>query len=242
MTPDTPTRRRILGALGSVGLLYVGVDRGRAALGLTPVETNQQMQIETAGPMPDVALDWPETLNGEVQEDTDLGSVTAGNTGDVGLVVDESVVPGDEGTLTMRATLVDGGETAAETAALFLRFLLSNTAENGVSEPEEKAGDDPTSDEGELQNFTEVTIWKDTGIGTGNGSQEPFEDVIADGTLSSIEGQVGDGHRLHDGCLSVGDSVYVSLRWRVPSDAGNIIQGDSAAFAVGFDPRACESQ
>lgn len=263
----TFTRRKVLAALGSVGAVYVGSDYAGAALGLDPVDLNQRTvdgtyaQTQgwtTADPPPRVGLSWREIVNGEVQEDTGLTGTTDGETGGVGLIVDEAVMPGDSGSVTMRARLLPAdGETADGTAnaELYLLFTITDRAENGVDEPEREAGDAPGADGGELPAVTQVTVWEDEGIFTGNNALEPLPVIgdtpIADGSLAEVAGSSeldGDsdantgGYRIDldgDTCLSVGDEVYVSFRWEIPSGADNRIQGDSATFRVEFDPRPC---
>jgi hypothetical protein len=264
MTSPPYTRRRILAAIGGAGALYVGADLAGAALGLDPVDLNQrtvsgtyaQANGFTDGP-PRIALSWREILNGEVQEDTGLTEDTTGDAGDVGLIVDEAVMPGDSGSVTMRAELLEReGET--DDAELYLLCRLTETAENGLTEPELDAGDDPNSTEGELDDETQLSIWVDEGIFTGNGELEDLpvigDDTVAQGRLSEVskppeEGGIGGNALNNEGgyqisidgetCHSVGEEVYVSFRWEIPEGAGNIIQGDSARFQVVFDPRPC---
>lgn len=243
-----PSRRRILATAASLGLLTLGAGPARAAVGLSPVELTQTTQIRAGDPLPPIALDWRETVNGVVREHTDLTAVSSENVGDVGLVVDEAVLPGDTGAVTLRATLLDDAD-AVPSAELYLYFALTETAENGTTEPEREAGDDGAP-EGDLHTTATITIWKDMGLGTGNGRNEdvPYltdgDEVIAAGTLAAVgaEPALDGGYLLaRDGetCLAAGDSVYVSFRWAVPRDAGNLIQGDSARFSVGVAPRRC---
>jgi len=246
MTP--PSRRQLLATAAGVGLVTLGAGPARAAVGLSPVELTQSAQIRAGESLPRVALDWRETVNGSVRDHTDLTTVSSANVGDLGLVVDEAVVPGDTGAVTLRATLLDDGD-AVPTAELSLHFALTETAENGTTEPERKAGDDGAP-EGDLHTTATVTIWKDMGLGTGNGRNEdiPYltdgEEVIASGTFADVAADPAfdDGYLLArngETCLAPGDSVYVSFRWAVPREAGNLIQGDSARFSVGIAPRRC---
>ncbi|WP_423751260.1 hypothetical protein [Salinirarus marinus] len=266
MTTAPFTRRRILAAVGSVGALYLGVDRVGAALGSETVETNQQtvngtyaQSTEFTNAPPRIALAWRETVNGAVQEETDLAA--DGETGAVGLVVDEAVVPGDSGAVTMRARLLEDPEQTTQNARLYLRFRLSETAENGINDPERVAGDG-TPDAGELDDVAEIRIWKDDGA-FGSGDGEPtWADVpivgdteITDGWQSLAEvadsGTFDGGYQLST-CLDPAEEpeVYVSFRWEIPqslpADAPgtdiNVIQGDSATFQVGIDPRPCAGQ
>lgn len=271
MPLDSLTRRRILAAVGSAGALYLGADRAAATLGYGTVDMNQRTvngtYAQTQGfadenPPPRIALTWRETVNGVVQEDTGLTDTTDGDDGNVGLVVDEAAVPGDSGSVTMRARLISGeGVDAGNTAnaELYLLVHISDTAENGIIEPERDAGDTVDNDgfPGDLAENIQLTVWEDDSILTGNGNGE-LDDLpvigdtpIAEGSLVRVATETeldGDalgntgGYRVSvggDTCLSPGDEVYVSFEWEIPESVGNIIQGDSATFQVGFDPRPC---
>lgn len=258
MPLDSLSRRRILAAVGSAGALYLGVDRAGAVFG-DPVEMNQRtvngtyaLENEFEDAPPWIALTWREIVNGDVQEDTGLTDDTEGETGGVGLIVDEAVVPGDSGSVTMRAELLERDTTTAN-AELYLVYRLSETAENDINEPERKAGDTSPTD-GELDDFTEIRVWVDDGILTGNGELEDLpvigDETVASGTLaelstSELAGNPAEntgGYRISvdsETCLSPGTEVYVSFEWRIPETVGNIIQGDSATFQLAFDPRPC---
>jgi hypothetical protein len=267
MTSPSITRRRILAAAGGVGALYLGSERVGAVLGTDRVEPNQRSvngtyaqpsEFTDAAPPP-IALDWRETLNGAVQEETELA--TDGDTGDVGLIVDEGVVPGDSGAVTMRARLLERDQDTAS-AELFLRFRLETSGENGISDPERAAGDGSlpgTLDDGELDDVARIRIWKDeSAFGTGDG-ELTWDDVpivgdeeLTDGwqSLSDVaeSGTFADGYRIST-CLDPADdpAVYVSFEWEIPESLPggapgeniNVIQGDTATFQVGFDPRPC---
>jgi len=270
MPPKPLTRRRVLAAVGSVGALYLGVDQAGAALGLDPVDMNQRTvngtyaqstDWETSEDAPPrIGLAWRETVNGAVQEETDL--TTDGQTGGVGLVVDEAVMPGDSGSVTMRARLLEREDQATANAELYLRFRLSDSSENDIVEPERAAGDQ-TADAGELDDVAEIRVWKDEGM-FGNGDGElSWEDVpivgdteITDGwqSLAEVDGSdaFDGGYQISLGgetCLNPANDpeVYVSFRWEIPRtlpddspwDDINVIQGDSATFQLSFDPRPC---
>lgn len=265
MPLNSLTRRRILAAVGSAGALYLGADRAGATLGLDPVDMNQRTvngtYAQTTGfedAPPRIALSWREIVNDEIQEETGLTTDTEGETGDVGLIVDEAVVPGDSGSVTMRAELLERDQPTSD-ASLYLLFRLSETAENGINEPEWDAGD-TTPNDGELEDYTQIRVWVDEGFLTGNGELEPLpiigDQTVAEGTLSEISQSPGDGGiggnardneggykiEIDDGCFAPGDEVYVSFEWEIPESTGNIIQGDSATFQVVFDPRPCSQE
>jgi hypothetical protein len=267
MTTPSLTRRRLLAAAGSVGALTLGADRAGAVIGSDRVDLNQHSvhgtyaqpsEFTDAAPPP-IALDWRETVNGTVKESTDL--TTVGETGDVGLIVDEAVVPGDSGSVTMRARLLEREQETAS-AELHLRFRLSATGENGINEPERKAGDGSlpgTIGGGELDDVARIRLWKDDGtFGTGDGSLT-WGDVPVVGEQELTNGwqslaAVAEGGTFEDGyrittCLDPANEpeVYVSFKWEIPTalpanapgENINVIQGDTATFQVGFDPRPC---
>jgi hypothetical protein len=270
MPLDSLTRRRILAATGSAGALYLGVDRAGAALGLDPVDMNQRTVNGTyaqstdwensADAPPRIGLTWRETVNGAVREETEL--TTDGETGNVGLIVDEAVVPGDSGSVTMRAQLLEREEQATANAELYLRFRLGDTSENGIVEPEQTAGDE-TPQEGELDDVAQIRVWEDEGaFGSGDG-ELTWGDVpivgdteITDGwqSLAEVDGSnaFDGGYQISLGgetCLNPANNpeVYVSFKWEIPQslpdgsswDDINVIQGDSATFQLSFDPRPC---
>jgi hypothetical protein len=273
MPLDSLTRRRILAAVGSAGALYLGVDRAGAELGLGPVDMNQRTvngtyaqstdwEDSADGP-PRIGLAWQERVNGGRREETDL--TTDGETGNVGLVVDEAVVPGDSGSVTMRARLLERENQETANAELYLRFRLSDRSENGIVEPEREAGDD-TEGEGELDDVAEIRIWEDRGLlGSGDG-ELTWGDVpivgdreVTDGwqSLADVDGSEAfdGGYRIPiDGetCLNPANEpeAYVSFKWRIPRtvpdgspwDDINVIQGDSATFQLSFDPRPCPGE
>jgi hypothetical protein len=249
------SRRRILAAVGGVGALYLGADSAGAVLG-DPVELNQRtvngtyaQQNEFTQAPPLIALSWREVVNGQVREDT---TDDVAETGGVGLIVDEAVMPGDSGAVTMRAELLER-DTETQDAELYLVYRLTETAENGINDPEREAGDTSPND-GELEDYAEVRVWIDDGLLGGDGELSTLpvigDSPVASGTLAEVDTSQLDGnpsantggYQLSvDGetCLSPGATVYVSFEWEIPESVGNIIQGDSAVFQLGFDPRPC---
>jgi len=255
MPLDSVSRRRILAAVGGVGALYLGADRAGAVFG-DPVELNQRTvngtyarEHEFTDAPPRIALSWREVVNGQVREDT---TDSVAETGGVGLIVDEAVMPGDSGAVTMRAELLER-DTETQNAELYLVYRLTETAENGINDPEREAGD-TSPDDGELDDYAEISVWIDDGLLGGNGELEALpiigDDPVASGTLaevatSELTGNPAEntgGYQLSAGgetCLPPGSEVYVSFEWRIPESVGNIIQGDSATFQLAFDPRPC---
>jgi len=190
----------------------------------------------------DLEVDWRETYNGEVLEDTRSESTY---TEDGAVVSLGNVLPGDVGTVSFRLRNPDDDDTST-TVTPELSLDLLGTAENGVVDPEREAGDTTDgADEGELQDYLETKIWYDEGLATfdvlggDNATQDAGESLVtsdAEGTLAEVAGAV-DAVSL--GELSPGDEVTVAFRWEFDSDADSqdvdVTQTDSVSFAFGLD-------
>lgn len=242
----TPSRRQLLAGLGGISLLYGGTSVGRAAFGFEPVElTSQQAHRVDAGL--DLRVGWRETYNGALRADT---TETTSDAPDGPAVTLDNVLPGDRGSLTVLAELV--GDTAT-TARLTLALDLTDTAENGRTEPEMTAGDD-TPDVGELGDAIHVSVRYDTGIlgvdaaGGQNGTHDPTESLVspdAEGPLADVAAALADGVPLGPDvgggqpCLGAGAAIPVTLVWHVDADVGNLVQGDSATFGLGVVAEEC---
>lgn len=238
------TRRRVLATVGALGAAVGGAGLITKP-SLTYADTTT-IKIESGT----LEVEWRETYRRdgerEVLEDTRSGEFTS-----EGAVISlGNVLPGDAGTLSFRLTNVSDREVNPQ-----LSLDLESAAENGINEPEAKAGDtstdaDPQGEDfpGELQNELQTAVWKDTGIlgidgfGADNASQEIGEPAIADGTLEEVASSV-NGRSL--GPLSAapnGGQVSVAFRWAFTDTADvNIAQGDSVTFAFdlttpGTDP------
>lgn len=198
----------------------------------------------------DLVLDWRATYNGDVLEDTDFE--TPGGTAPGPVFRLSNLLPGDEGSLTVRLTVAPRNDDGSASPVEVYAWLdLFETAENGRNEPERKSGD-ATETVGELQDALDVSAWYDTGVGdvdlvgACNGRREPGEEVIVDGTLASAAAALDEPVRLDphdgssDGCFEPTTSVCVSYSWSLDSDVGNRIQSDSVGFAVGFEARSCD--
>lgn len=244
--PIALPRRRVLTGVGSLGFLVLGGAAARPALGLDPVELNRNASVDGT----DLVLDWRVTYNGAVLSETDFADVGGEQPGPVVQLGDLS--PGDEGSLTVRAS-VTGPEDGQSNApvAVSVRLALTETAENGVNEPEAQAGD--TTDEvGELQEAIEATAWYDVGAaevaaaGACNGRREPGEPVLAEGTLAAVADELATPVDLDPGpsrsCFAPGDSVCLTLSWTLPPSTSNVVQTDSLAFDFAFDAEPCSVQ
>ncbi len=219
----------MLTSVGATGLASVGV-LGFTTEGSVRYTVTESVDVDGGT----LEVDWRETYNGEVQEDT------RSSTEDGAVIRLGNVLPGDVGTVSFRLRNPDSASSTVEPQ---LTLDLLGTAENEVIEPEEDAGD--TSDgpeEGELQDFLNTKLWYDEGLanfeelGGDNATQDMAESLItgdAEGTLAEVADAV-DGISL--GELSPGDDVTVSFRWEFTDDQNvGVTQTDSVDFAFGLD-------
>ena len=232
------TRRKMLSAVGVTGAAVGGVGIITEP-SVTYAETTQ-IEVESGT----FEVEWRETYNGEVKEDTREGNYT-----ESGRVIHlPNVLPGDVGTLSFRLTNISGSEAEPR-----LSLNLASAAENGLEDPEKEAGDTsrdgnhPNEDfPGELQNHIDVSLWEDTGplgidwFGADNATQEFGEPNIADGTLKEVakSEKTEESDKTVDdvslGTLADGESTSVAFRWEFADAADvNITQGDSVTF--GFE-------
>lgn len=236
MTNPLPvTRRKLLASTAVVASSAVGF---RALVGESVALTDSA----TAGQL---RYRWRETYNGDVRTDTEF---VGGETPGPQLSVD-GVLPGDRGTLTLAI------EPAVETDPLQLTLLVPSYAnhENGVSEPEQAANDGGAP--GDLGGAIEASLWYDAGVlgvgeaGGQNARKEATEPLVtpdATGSLDDVAAALGDGVLLSPDpftddpvCLTAGESVVVTLSWKVPEDTGNRIQGDSVSFSLAVTSAYC---
>ena len=233
------TRRDVLAGIGATGLATVaglGVGTGDAVV--YPVSA----QAESNGF--ELEVDWRETYNGEVLEDTRASDWTAS-----GPVISlGNVVPGDSGTLGFRIGVADGQETSIEP-----RIGVDLTSsENGVNEPERKAGDTPGDDDGELEDVIEAQFWEDEGfldqeMFGGDNAERDGEPLIADGatgTLDDVASALPTDEPVSLGCLDGDETVTVAFAWEFPRELDdgdiNITQGDGVTFDLQITAVQCD--
>lgn len=240
MPGTTITRRRILAAVGSLGFLGATARVGRAAF-FGPVEFDHRMQITQSESMPDVLLNWRETYNGTVLEES--GFTTVPTAGPEAPIVDVSdALPGDEGSLTLQVTLGEGETEDAPTAALIrLTVDLYENSDEGINEPEREAGDVPGS-AGDLGEAVELEIRRDDGCNATDWPVLPDDPVLASGSVVDVAeaSPLADGVTLRSGtCFEVGESTCLTMTWTLPEEVGNLVQGDSLGFRLRFTPLPC---
>ena len=263
MTHGSPlTRRKLLAAIGGVGLLAAG-PRVVGAMGHDPAFT-QYTYAQSTGPNLRVA--WYERYNGALAEESNrftAGSALTNDSdsfnasGDDGRFVDvtgpdavaagpvlsiPNAQPGDEGLLLI------GLRAEGADARAWLSIEASEFAENSLTEPERTEGD-TTTDGGELQHYVDVECWYDTGrfgVGGCNGRRDFSEEaVVAAATLAEVSDALAGGVPLTfglvgDPCIDAGTQRCLALRWRIDPSVANVIQSDSARLDIAFAATACD--
>lgn len=233
------TRRKILGAIGATGVASVAGLGFMTEDSIRYTQTSEVTLQTTQQSSFTLEADWRETYNDQVLEDT------RANVSAEGAVISLSdVLPRDTGTVSVRLTVTDAGDLEVLPE---LSLTLTGTAENGINEVEQEAGD--TDSDGELQNYLDVKLWYDEGLanydplGGDNAEQDMGESLIspdAEGTLAEVAAAV-DGVALDDaGCLGEGDSITVAFGWELTDDADiNVVQTDSVTFDLEITAEQC---
>jgi predicted ribosomally synthesized peptide with SipW-like signal peptide len=214
------SRRRLLGGTLSIGALGAVTGVGTRALFS---DQAQFQENELASGRLDLGLAWQETYNGrQVGGGGDCGSSDPEDYVDSsGAVITlDAVEPGDEGTIGC-CTRVQGE------ADVWFRIVPGPTPENGLSQAEQRYGDD-TPDEGELQDelTVSVTTW------SGGDCDPNGEETVATGTFASVlDGPVRTGIHL-DGD---GDPLRcLGVHWSLPTDASPVVLSDAVQFGLEF--------
>jgi hypothetical protein len=243
-------RRDVLAGMGAIGLLSVGAGLG---WGRPPAYT-QYTYAQSTGESSDSILRvaWYETYNGVVQETQGSTTTTDANAtldpaqspayieeASGPIITLPDVVPGDEGTLFVGLEAVDVASN------VYFLPTLTGTADNGINEPERRAGD--TTDGasgGELQEYVEVRVYEDTGVlGSGIGACDGRfvgDPELTNGwtAMADLDGVFPERDLLRE-CLQPGSTFCLGLEWRIPEDVGNVIQTDSVAFTLAFTAEEC---
>lgn len=147
------------------------------------------------------------------------------------------VKPGDEGENTVSLHVINND------AYICAHIANLANAENGCTEPEsdpnsgndQSCGTPPGSELGELQNAVLFTIWKDNGAGDHKCNNILDTDetaVVTDQPASNVFWPIADSQT--GGPLAGNTTTCIGVRWSVPSNTGNIIQGDSMTGDVIF--------
>ncbi|MFC7046616.1 SipW-dependent-type signal peptide-containing protein [Halobacteriaceae archaeon GCM10025711] len=163
------------------------------------------------------------------------------------------VKPGDEGEITFSLHLCDNPG--------FLWMTLENILEDGgvTTEPEALEGEDL----GELAENLYVEVWYDHDcdnkhddgesviLGMGDGVHaddvtlaQVREELATMGGLIPLSNGALNGWNIPAGaesreCFEGGEQYCIGVRWWVPREVGNVIQGDTLSFDVGFYAEQC---
>ena len=235
------SRRKLLAGVGLTGVAAaagLGVGTGGG-----PVYT-ASAQSESNGFTLDV--EWRETYNGEVLEDTRSAEWTA----DGPAISLGNVQPGDSGTFSVRIGVAD--PESASVAPQF-SFVLTGTPENGINDPEQEAGDTSPND-GELENVVQAKFWRDDGLfdglaplGGDNAVRDPGESLIPEGTQGTLEEVASDfetENPVSFGCIDGDETITVSFSWEFPAELDdrdvNVAQGDGVSFDLRIDAESCD--
>ena len=231
----TTDRRRLLGILGGTGLAtYFGLGYATGDAVRYTHASSHSCEGYT------LDAEWRETYtrDGETSLREDTTSPGGGTEPDTpGLIRIANILPGDRGTVSFTLTAEKIDDTATDTVTPTLGLTVTERAENELSNPEQKAGD-TTESLGELQEYLQVTVWKNTGIlgvdrlGADDLTQQLTEPTIADGTLAEVAARLTD-EPLGTLDATTDESVSVTLRWAFADNGDiNVTQTDSVTFAV----------
>ncbi len=144
------------------------------------------------------------------------------------------VKPGDSGENTVSLHVINNDAWMCATVS-----RLTNN-ENGINEPEAKAGD-VTANEGELQQKLMVKIWSDNSAGEGwtkgdnvwqGQALEPvlYEGPAQAGTWALYDSVTGDKKP-----LAGSSTTYLGVAWSLPASTGNEVQTDSMTGDISFN-------
>jgi hypothetical protein len=226
--PVDLSRRRLLGSVAATGAVSV------TGLGLFAGDGIAYTDSTITQTQPSVRIEWRETYNGDVVE---TGTESAAGP----ILHIDDVQPGDYGTLAFRVTPAEN--VAARTA---FSLELTENAENGINEPERKAGDNSAGPgNGEVAEALQVDAWFDTGVygveqlGGCDATHDPGETTLVDGSFLDAHDALVDGVTLGEGCLEPDESACVGISWALPASTGNVVQTDRIGTDLSFTVQSC---
>ena len=214
--------RRILASIMVIGLVAAGAGLSTTAL-FNDTETSADNQF-TAGEL-DLKVDWEESYNGEQVETQEL-------TNDPGAIFDfEDLKPGDHGEATVSLHLDDNP------GWIWMNLNQTSNWDNACTEPEHNV-EGSCGSEGELDEELEFVVWSDDG----DNKLQDDEKVIFEGTAEELEEKSVSEGILLDGNSSTeeteafpgAETSYIGVKWNLPLETGNRIQGDSLSYDVTF--------
>lgn len=230
-----PSRRRFLTAIGaaSVGALAGGTILP-ARLTAQPPSYTHYTYAQSPDGGPNLRVSWVSTYNGQRRnESSGLGDDESATVetydpeSDGPLVLEENVLPGDSGTISI-GLVAESMDT---------RVRCQITDGNGGSQF------------GQLASRLTAALWHDTGlfgIGACSGGADVPSNPDYEGTLTELgsrfgsEGSeqlwLGGGHRR---CVSEGDRLCLGFAWEFPRGHGNQGREESASFGLSFLAEEC---
>lgn len=148
------------------------------------------------------------------------------------LVALDDVKPGDGGQITFNLCLCDNPG--------YVWLTLSNVSEDGGTnpEPEQEAEGDADND-ANLAEYMDVYVALDENCNSRFNSEDT---TVWSGTFADARDLVQQGSNgllLADECFEGGTCHCINVGWEVPTSVGNVIQGDSIAFDLGFYTEQC---
>ena len=236
MTDFDINRRRLLGAVTGTGIAaYLGLGYATGDSVRYTYASSHTCDGYT------LDAEWRETYtrNGEttlLEDTTPDGSGSEPD--DPGIIQLDDILPGDRGTVSFNLTADKTNTDASDDVEPTLGLDISDRAENGLTDPEEEAGDTSGS-VGELQEYLRITVWENTGmlgidaLGADDLTQQIGEPTIAEGTFAEVADGLNDEEFGTIDTTADDDSVSVTLRWEFTNNANiNVTQTDSITFAL----------
>lgn len=240
------TKRSLLSVTGASMVGAVGVSQ---AVGR---QTSYDRRTVFEGEGVDLRVEWREWYNGTIQKPN--GTQAPDSTAPV--VSLSNLRPGDEGKLAFGLTTTgDDGEAPPARVQARVRVLPGSDTENGITEPEAKAGDDST-ERGELGEDLDLRLWYDTGFTVDGTSllghcDGTFDDTVDNELtrgpldLLAVSDEAADWIDLDaypsepTNCLASNETLCLGMEWQLPAGAGNRVQTDGIAFVVEFRAVQC---
>lgn len=229
------SRRQILTALGGTGLATF---TGFAFATGDSIRYTQSSSHRCS----DYTLDaeWRETYTSDggtslFEDTTDPGSGSEAD--DPAIIHIDNILPGDRGTVSFKLTADKETSGADDDVTPTLGLNLDGTAENGISDAEDEAGD-TSANTGELQEKLKIKIWNNGGflgvdmLGADDLDQDLGEPTIIEGTLAEVATNL-NAEDLGTIDSTTDESISVTLRWEFPDSSDvNVTQTDSVTFTL----------
>lgn len=136
----------------------------------------------------------------------------------------EDIKPGDEGENTISLHVINNDAYVCAAVSNLTDF------ENGQTEPEASVDTTTGTNEGELSQTMEWTVWRDDGDNIWESGEEVLaEGNPANGVLALYDSVINSGAVLPSGSTS-----YLGVSWTLPASSGNETQTDSMTGDISF--------